>query len=105
MAVSQSDKLPASAVATENRERVENFAKAIVTEIRLEQGWDYLSQKEAAGMGSFLRWVLNDCLVEEKMQMEKLKISKGKLSPAVADITKPWFWARLERAGREASER
>lgn len=105
LAVSHSDKLPASAVATENRERVDNFAKAIVTEIRLEQGWEYLSQKEAAGMGNSLKWVLNDCLVEEKMEMEKLRISKGKLSPAIADITKPWFWARLERAGREASER
>lgn len=104
LAVSHSNRLPASAVATGNRERVDNFAKAIVTEIRLEQGWGYLSQKEAAGMGNFLKWVLNDCLLEEKMEMEKLKISKGKLSPAIADITKPWFWARLERAGREANE-
>jgi hypothetical protein len=105
LAVSQSDKLPASAVAMENRERVDNFAKAIVTENRLEQGWEYLSKKEAAGMGEFLKWILNDCLVEEKMKMEELKISKGKLSPAIAAITKPWFWARLEQAGREASER
>jgi len=104
LAVSNSKKLPASAVATENRERAVNFAQAIVTENRLEQGWEYLSLKEAAGLGNFMRWVLDDCLVEERREIEQLKLSKGKLSPAIADITKPWFWSRLERAGREACE-
>ncbi len=97
LAVSNVSKLPASAVDKENRERVDNFAKAIVTENRLEQGWDLLEQKNASGLGAFLKWVQNDCLVEEKREMEGLAISKGKLSPAIAAIAKPWFWQRVER--------
>ena len=65
LAVSNVSKLPAAAVDKENRERVENFAKAIVTEVRLEQGWDYLIQKNSSGTGLFLKWVTDDCLAEE----------------------------------------
>lgn len=104
LAVSHSNKLPAYAVSRENKERVENFAKAIVTENRLEQGWEYLKQREAAGMGIFLKWVVNDCLVEEKREMEELNIGKAKLKAAIANIAKPWFWARFEQPGSEANE-
>ncbi|KAL9127171.1 MAG: hypothetical protein Q9217_003904 [Psora testacea] len=99
LAVSNSDKLPASAVAMENQERIENFAKAIVTEVRLEQGWEYLGQKDANGMGPFLKWIVGDCLTEEKRQMEELKIPKGKLSWAIGAIAKPWFWEKLRLEG------
>lgn len=104
LAVSNSSKLPASAVDKENRERVENFAKAIVTENRLEQGWEYLEQKNMSGTGAFLKWMANDCFVEEEREMEALNISRSKLSPAIAYIAKPWFWARVERAGKEADK-
>ncbi|KAK4693472.1 hypothetical protein P7C71_g3940, partial [Lecanoromycetidae sp. Uapishka_2] len=97
LAVSNVAKMPASAVDKENRERVDNFAHAIVTENRLEQGWDLLEHKNAGGLGAFLKWVQNDCLVEEKREMEGLNISKGKLSPAIAAIAKPWFWKRIGR--------
>ncbi|KAL9640871.1 MAG: hypothetical protein Q9164_000029 [Protoblastenia rupestris] len=95
LAVSNSSKLPASAVDMENRERVENFAKAVATEVRLEQGWEYLGQKDASDMGPFLKWIVADCLTEEKIEIDELKISKGKLSPAIAAIAKPWFWEKL----------
>ena len=96
LAVSHSSKLPASAVDMENRERVENFAKAIVTGPRLEQGWENSSQKDASGIGSFLKWIVNDCVIEEKREMEELKISKKKLSSAIVAIAKPWFWEKLK---------
>ena len=100
MAVSNSDKLPASAVDKENLQRIQNFAKAIVTENRLEQGWEYLDQQDAAGLGAFLKWLTNDCLVEEKREMEALGIAKGRLSSAIVAIAKPWFWARIARESR-----
>ena len=89
--VSNVNKLAASAVDKQNMERVRNFAKAIVTENRMEQGWDLLNQKDLGGLGLFLKWVVEDCLVEEKREMEGLEISKGKLSPAIVAIAKPWF--------------
>lgn len=97
LAVSSVSKLPASAVDMENRERVGNFARAIVTENRLEQGWDVLEQKNASSLGPFLKWVQSDCLVEEKREMEGLNISKAKLNPAIAAIAKSWFWKRIGR--------
>lgn len=99
--MNHSDKLPGSAVAKENRERVDNFARAIVTEIRLEQGWEYLGQKDTTGTGAFLKWIVNDCMVEEKRKMEELDIIKTKLSPAIAVIAKLWFVERIKEAGRK----
>ena len=96
LAVSNSSKLPPSAVDQENRERIENFAKAIVTEVRLEQGWELLSQTEVPGIGVFLKWIIEDCLTEEKREIEDLEIPKGKLRSAISAIAKPWFWDQLE---------
>ena len=42
--VSRTEKLPKSATAIQNRERVDIFAKAVVTEMRLEQGWEYMRE-------------------------------------------------------------
>ena len=100
MAVSHSNKLPAIAVSRENRERVENFAKAIVTEARLEQGWE-LSQKDQKSVGLFLKWITTDCCDEERREMEKLEISKGKLNPVITSIAKPWYFERLGKARSE----
>ena len=94
-AVSNVSRLPAWEVDRENRERVANFAKAIVTENRTEQGWDLLSQKDMNGLRMFLKWVTEDCLVEEKREMEHLEISKGKLGPAIVSIATPWFLKKL----------
>ena len=101
LAVSHSNKLAASAVAKENRQRMDNFAKAIVTEARLEQGWENTSEKDERSMGLFLKWVTNDCFEEKKLEMEKLEISRGKLNPVISSIAKPWFSERLRRAREE----
>ena len=97
--VSQVSKLPASAVDIENSERIENFASAVATENRMEQGWDLLSNKDMSGLGPFLKWVLEDCMVEEKREMERLSISKTKLGPAIVAIAKPWFLNKSSRLG------
>lgn len=94
-AVSNISKMPASAVDRANRERVTNFARAVVTENRLGQGWDLLGQKSISSLGVFLKWVIEDCLVEEELEMEYLEISKNKLGPAIVSIAKPWFVKRL----------
>lgn len=95
-AVSHLSKMPASALEMENRERVTNFAKAIVTENRLEQGWGLLHEKTIENLGSFLKWVTEDCLVEERLDMERLVISKRKLTSAIGSVAAPWFKKQLE---------
>ena len=95
-AVSHSDKLPPSAVDLANKERVANFAKAIVTEVRMEQGWQLLEKKEASHTGQFLSWVTKDCFEEEQREMEQLSISRNQLKPAIIQIAKAWFQQRLK---------
>lgn len=97
--------MPALAVAEDNRGRIDNFAKAIVTEVRLEQGWECLGQKDESGLGVFLKWIINDCLVEEKREMEEMRIGKSKLNPAIVGIAKPWYLAKIEEGGREKAQR
>ena len=105
LAVSNSDKLSTSALDVDNREHVDNLAKAIVTEARLEQGWEYLDGDEARKLGTFLKWVVNDCFIEEKRGMEALNLGRGRLSPAVTAIAKPWFLARIEQDLLEKCEK
>ena len=100
-AVSHSEKLPANAVDKDNRDRLENFAKAIVTENRLEQGWELLARKDMAGTGAFLKWVIEDCITEERREMDVLDIRSDQLKKPISNIAKRWFWARVERKEME----
>ena len=93
--VSNVSRMPASAFDIENSERIEKFARAVVTENRLEQGWDLLLPKNNSGLGAFLKWVMDDCMVEERLEMENLGISKNKLGPIIVAIAKPWYFKRL----------
>lgn len=99
-AVSTSHKLPPSAVALENRKRLENFARSVVTEQRLEQGWEYLEEmklpQDMSGIGKFLWWVNKDVLAEEVREMEKLQVEKAQLGPVIAMIARPWFMTRTK---------
>lgn len=105
-AVSHSWKLPAAAVAPGNRQREDNFAAAVVTDQRLEQGWEYLRDigvtRDEAGVGKFLAWITRDIFVEEEREMSEKNISKGKLKPAIKTLAAPWYKGRLTEASREA---
>ena len=98
-AVSHSWKLDATAATSDNRVREESFAKTVVTEPRMQQGWDYLREtgvrREKAAMGAFLAWVTNNIFEEEKREMAEMGFSKAKLRPVIKAIARPWFEAEL----------
>ena len=85
-AVKHSASLLAPRVAEENRMRIDGFAKAVVTDMRLEQGWRYLGQKDMRRLGVFTGWLINNWLLEQYCEKEGLQIGKGKLISAVAAI-------------------
>lgn len=99
-AVSAQNKLPPSALEIENRDRVRNFAQAIVTENRLQQGWDYLeethTERSMSSVGHFLRWLTEDCLVEEQREMAEANIDKQKLKPEIVRIAKAWYKGKVD---------
>ena len=108
-AVSNSSKLPANAVARDNRDRENNFAAAVVTEGRLEQGWEYLTEmgvkKEKRATGKFVAWITNDVLAEEGQEMAEKEIDKGKLKVSIKFVAEAWYKKRLfEDEGGNDSE-
>ena len=100
-AVSHSEKLPKSATAIENEKRVENFAKAVVTEMRLEQGWQYMREvglvREMRNVGAFLKWIVEDVIAEEQGEMERVGVGKLALKPAVVGIAKRWYEVKVKK--------
>lgn len=101
-AVSAQNRLPPSALEIENLDRVRNFAQAIVTENRLQQGWDYLEEtrvkRNMSSVGHFLRWLTQDCLIEEQREMAEANIEKQKLKPEIVRIAKVWYKGKVEAA-------
>ncbi|KAF1962091.1 hypothetical protein CC80DRAFT_588705 [Byssothecium circinans] len=85
----------------EKREAAATVAKIWCSEMRLEQGWDYLREKSIArnmkAIAAFLKWVQNDILVEEKGYIEDNGVVEGMLRIEIAKIAKSWFLARVAR--------
>lgn len=96
-----------TAAASDNNSRVKSFAEAVVTEIRMEQGWGYLKEMRVArnmkGLGKFLKWVVEDCLREEKRDMEEADIKEQNLKPAIVEIARLWYKTKVDSVGRGAT--
>ncbi|KAI9730873.1 MAG: hypothetical protein M1834_005591 [Cirrosporium novae-zelandiae] len=75
------------------------FTEAIVTARRLEQGLEYLEEmgvnRDQNGMGVFLKWVVNDCLTEEKREMQERGIGVKMLSKEINSKAKAWYSKKL----------
>lgn len=104
-AVASKPWLPAS--ASDHDGRVKSFAEAIVTENRMEQGCAYMKEmgvvRDMKGLGKFLKWVVEDCLREEKRDMEEADIKEQKLKPAIIDIARIWYKAKVNSVGKGAT--
>jgi hypothetical protein len=76
------------------------FAENVVTEPRLEQGWEYLRElgveRSKEGVGTFLRWLNGDIEVEEKGDIEQLGVDKGLLNKEIIYIGKVWYFKRVD---------
>jgi hypothetical protein len=83
----------------QNREAAAAVARIWTSDQRLEQGLDYLRehgiQRTVKGLNTFLKWVQNDIVVEEKTYVEEHGIDKATLRVEVAKIAKPWYLERL----------
>ncbi|KAL8943058.1 MAG: hypothetical protein Q9211_001141 [Gyalolechia sp. 1 TL-2023] len=104
-AVSNSSKLSAAAVAPDNSEREDNFARAVVTEQRLQQGWAYLREmgvtRDRAATGKFIGWISNDVLTEEEGEIAMKQIGRVKLKASIKLIAGVWYKRKLTEASEE----
>lgn len=84
----------------EDKEKLAAFADAVVTESRLEQGWMYLEElgtpKDVTSIGVFVKWLVADCMKEEREEIKEKAVDKNKLRGAIAGKGSVWFKKRLE---------
>ena len=92
-------KVPPGANADEV-EKAKAFAQAAVTEMRLQQGWDYLGEmgigRDTKAVPRMMKWVCDDVMIEEKIKMEELSVDKKSLRKAVGEMARDWFLRQIE---------
>ena len=85
-----------SAKDTSDRAPVAEFAEQVVTERRLEQGFEYLREMglrpDKKNKATYVRWLQNDVLVEEQTEIEAVEISKVELKSEIARIAKNHYF-------------
>ncbi|KAF2643706.1 hypothetical protein P280DRAFT_444768 [Massarina eburnea CBS 473.64] len=90
-----------SADQEEKRAFAATVAKLWCSELRLEQGWDYLREmnipRSMQGIGPFLKWIQDDIFKEERGYIQEHEVAEGMLRIEIGKVAKPWF---LERAKR-----
>jgi RNA ligase len=96
---SHTDKLKKVEMNKNGTERAKTFAEAAVTEMRLQQAWDYLGEmdykKDKSGIQAFNKWLVHDVEVEEKKGILDLSIDKAALKKAIGFIGRNWYFKKL----------
>lgn len=86
----------------ERREAAKALAQAWCSEQRLEQGWDFLREKQIEqnmkGIGAFLKWLQLDILSEEKGYITEHKIDDEMLKKEIIARGRPWYLERHNAA-------
>ncbi|KAF7932513.1 uncharacterized protein EAE98_003812 [Botrytis deweyae] len=76
-----------------------NFANEVIWERRLEQGWQYLTEKgertERQNAEKFLNWLWEDVEVEEEMEIEELELNVALLKKEIFKIGRDWYFEHL----------
>lgn len=107
--VTNSATLPKETTSLEQKERAAVFARAIVTEMRLEQGWEYLAEtgveQSKKGAKAFLDWILQDCGTEEKREIEEMEIDLKLLRSGIVSIGREWYSRHLDEEKMEGKEK
>lgn len=86
-------------VDTAKVQSVNAFVDMVLTENRLQQGIDYLQEQHLPllvnSMGTFLKWVANDCLKEESDVLVESNLTQKDVTTAINQHAKQWFLTKL----------
>ena len=86
-------------VDTEKLANLQEFIDYACTENRMLQGLDYLREQqltiEMKNIGTFLKWLTNDIIKEEKDTMEESNIDAKDIGRALQSKAKTWFQQHL----------
>lgn len=88
-------------VAPEVMESLDGFAAAVLTESRLEQGYDLIRAHHGKvtedHIGTFLKWVGQDVLKEESDTLEASGLERKQVMGRINNSAKLWLLPRLAR--------
>jgi hypothetical protein len=80
---------------------VAEFVEATVTDVRLNQAWDHLVTNgfplAKASTGEFVKWMVNDILVEEVGMLRESGIEPGEVKGPIGKAASSWFFRRLNQ--------
>jgi hypothetical protein len=97
--VTTTNKLPKNTLDMGPREKAREFAEAAVTEMRLQQAWDYLGEmaivKDRSAIPKFTSWLYKDVEVEENLDIELRGVDRQALKKAIVSIGKNWYSIKL----------
>lgn len=86
-----------AAVNVEELESLNAFVDYAVTETRLKQGLEQLTEMgkplDKTSTGDFIRWVIGDIVKEETDTITQNNFDVGKINPLVSKKAKDWFFA------------
>lgn len=89
-----------AAVDVELLESMNAFIDYAVTEVRLNQGLEYMRRNKLEisqrNTGEFLRWVVGDIAKEETDVMEGNGLEQKKLNPLISTKARQWYFNNLE---------
>jgi hypothetical protein len=78
---------------------VGEFAEATVTEVRLQQAWDFLVENglplTKASTGHFVNWMFNDIVTEEVGMLVASGLTAQDVKGALGERSRNWFFQRL----------
>jgi len=76
------------------------FAEAVCTEVRLQQGWDYLVEMQIElskkNTGTFIKWVTEDAVTEEGGMLAESGLEPKDVRGAVGECARNWFFQKLD---------
>jgi hypothetical protein len=91
-------------LATVDIEKFESnkaFVENVLDEGRLQQGYQWLIDNgkptDEKGTGDFIRWVFNDVLKENSLEMEASGIQEKDLGKLLAGPAKKWFFTKINQ--------
>jgi len=80
---------------------VSDFAKAVCTTARLEQGLEHLKENNIAldrkSTGDYLRWLMNDVIKEELDRMKESNLEPKDIGKEVSTKARAWFFEQVDK--------
>lgn len=96
------EKLVPTTVAGDKREKARALAEATITEMRLQQAWDYMVEmrigRDKEGAAKFCAWLCGDVEAEEGVEIQKLEVDVKMLRVAIGAIGKKWYFKKVNES-------